>query len=139
MIEDQMTSHEQQLSIMAYAVSDYMTNPPQIIDSTLLDLISGWSEVAFGPGLRTDQVIKHIESELNEIRQDPMDLEEWVDVILLAINGASRTGVTGNDIINAIKHKVRKNCMRVWPDWRDVPEGQPIEHIKQLGENGNIE
>ncbi len=42
----------------------------------------------FGPGPRTAGVIDHIRKELREIEADPLDLEEWIDVVLLAFDGA---------------------------------------------------
>lgn len=122
--------HEEDLYNKFSKIDDYMSDIPVSIDSTLLDLVSAWSQTAFGPGLRTESVLQHITKELNEIRQDPDDLEEWIDVILLAINGASRTGAGGKEIISMLKRKIRKNCVRKWPDWRDVDPDQPIEHIK---------
>lgn len=44
----------------------------------------------FGPGARTSGIVDHIRKELDEIQRSPADLEEWVDVILLAFDGAWR-------------------------------------------------
>jgi hypothetical protein len=48
----------------------------------------------FGPGQRTHGVLDHIRKELAEIEAKPADLTEWVDVILLALDGAWRAGPT---------------------------------------------
>lgn len=85
----------------------------------------------FGPGTRTVGVVDHIRSELKEILAAPKDIEEWADVILLALDGAWRTGATPEQIAAAIEGKQAKNESRQWPDWREQPEGKPIEHIKQ--------
>lgn len=82
----------------------------------------------FGPGKRTLGVIDHIRKELKEIEADPDDIEEWVDVIILAFDGAWRAGWQPSDIIKAIVAKQEKNEKRQWPDWRDVPEDKAIEH-----------
>lgn len=87
-----------------------------------------WSERTFGPGLRTAGVCDHIRKELREIEADPIDLREWVDVVILALDGAWRTGATPQQIIDAIVAKQVKNEGRVWPDWRTVDPNKAIEH-----------
>ena len=85
---------------------------------------------AFGPGCRSEGILKHIEKEVEEVRQNPNDLEELIDIILLAIDGAWRRGFTPEMIAMGLLNKVRKNEQRTWPDWRTAPEDEPIEHIK---------
>ena len=89
-----------------------------------------WSITTFGPGLRTEGVLDHIAKELNEIREAPTDLSEWVDVIILAFDGAQRTGADPQAIIDAIKAKQAKNEARTWPDWRSAPADKAIEHVR---------
>lgn len=87
-----------------------------------------FSERTFGPGNRTQGVIDHIRKELAEIEADPLDIEEWVDVILLALDGAWRAGYAPEEIAAAIQHKQAVNEERSWPDWRQAEEGKAIEH-----------
>lgn len=47
-----------------------------------------WSAATFGPGQRTKGITEHIREELAEIEQEPLDLFEWVDVVILALDGA---------------------------------------------------
>src|SRR5690242_11478653 len=49
-----------------------------------------WSLKTFGPHRDTDatRLVTHIRKELNEIERHPQDCEEWIDVIILAIDGA---------------------------------------------------
>lgn len=84
----------------------------------------------FGPGARTAGVVDHIRKELREIEADPTDISEWVDVILLALDGAWRAGYLPEDICAAIEAKQTKNEARSWPDWRTVPAGTAIEHVR---------
>ena len=84
----------------------------------------------FGPDLRTTGVINHIRSELDEIAANPLDVCEWIDVVLLALDGALRTGATPKQIADTLLAKQCINENRSWPDWRSLPEGQPIEHLK---------
>jgi hypothetical protein len=98
------------------------------IDAAHLANQRDWSERTFGPGSRLLGVLDHIRKELVEIEDDPTDVEEWVDVIILAFDGAWRAGWEPQQIIDAIKAKQAKNEARTWPDWRGVPADQAIEH-----------
>lgn len=83
---------------------------------------------AFGPGHRSKGIIEHIRKELEEIEAEPLDLEEWVDVLILALDGAWRAGWHAEEIIRAYHAKVKKNSEREWPDWRTVGQDKAIEH-----------
>jgi hypothetical protein len=87
-----------------------------------------FSERTFGPGARAAGVIDHIRKELNEIEAKPDDVSEWVDVILLALDGAWRAGFSPEQIAKAIDAKQTKNEGRIWPDWRTAEPGKAIEH-----------
>lgn len=89
-----------------------------------------FSEKTFGPGQRTAGVIAHIRKELEEIEKAPADLSEWIDVVLLAFDGAWRAGYAPERIVAALEAKQAKNESRVWPDWRTVPKDMPIEHVR---------
>jgi len=84
----------------------------------------------FGPGHRTQGVCDHIRKELLEIEKAPLDLEEWVDVILLGLDGAWRTGHNATAIVEAIEAKLTKNEQRQWPDWRTADQTKAIEHVR---------
>ncbi|HGN0596516.1 TPA: dATP/dGTP pyrophosphohydrolase domain-containing protein [Pseudomonas aeruginosa] len=87
-----------------------------------------FSERTFGPGPRAAGVIDHIRKELREIEEAPGDLAEWIDVVILALDGAWRTGATPAQIIDALVAKQAKNEARTWPDWRTAPADRAIEH-----------
>lgn len=87
-----------------------------------------FSEKTFGPGLRTHGVLDHIRKELREIEADPNDIMEWVDVIILAFDGAWRAGWEPEEIVNAIVAKQTRNESRSWPDWRKTDPNKAIEH-----------
>lgn len=89
-----------------------------------------FSAKTFGPGRRTAGVSDHIRKELEEIALHPDDLEEWVDVILLALDGAWRTGADPQQIASAITQKLAKNEVRHWPDWRLANPDEAIEHVR---------
>lgn len=94
-----------------------------------------WSSQTFGPGARTLGVIEHIRKELREIEADPSDVTEWIDVAILALDGAWRAGYQPQQIIDALVAKQTKNEGRIWPDWRTMPENSAIEHDRS-GEQG---
>ena len=89
-----------------------------------------WSEQIFGPGDRAEGVVDHIRKELDEILAHPTDLSEWIDVVILALDGAWRAGHSPADIIDALVAKQAKNERRKWPDWRTAEPGKAIEHVK---------
>jgi hypothetical protein len=87
-----------------------------------------FSERTFGPGMRTKGVSDHIRKELEEVAKSPNDLKEWVDVILLGLDGAWRSGHTPEQICAALLEKQTMNEKRTWPDWRNADPEKAIEH-----------
>lgn len=87
-----------------------------------------WTEKTFGPGLRTKGITSHIRKELIEIENEPTKLEEWIDVILLGLDGARRTGAKGTQIMQELERKLAVCQERVYP----FPESEdhPSEHIR---------
>lgn len=89
-----------------------------------------FSVVAFGPGTRLDGVLAHMRKELDEVREQPQDLIEWADLIILAIDGAWRQGITPDALVGALMVKQAINRRRAWPDWRTADPSGPIEHVR---------
>lgn len=86
-----------------------------------------WSKSTFGEGDQHKKICNHIEKELDEIRDNPSDLFEWIDVIILALDGAWRAGYTPVQIINALVQKQAINFERKW----NVNSGDdPNLHVK---------
>ena len=94
-----------------------------------------FSRKTFGPNYDVQRITAHIRKELVEI-EECGELEEWVDVILLAFDGAWRSGATPEHICLALQRKLDVNKKRKWPDWRTHAEGEPIEHTKET-DNGS--
>lgn len=92
-----------------------------------------WSRQTFGPALRTKGVIDHIKKELIEVEAHPTDLSEWIDIAILALDGAWRHGYEPEQIVAALEAKQTKNENRIWPDWRTLSEDQAIEHDRAAG------
>ena len=99
-----------------------------------------WSKKTFGPGLRTKGTLDHIRKECLEVEADPFDLEEWIDLMFLSFDGASRCvrsqypKINDKDIVgvvfSAYNQKLKKNINREWPDWRTADPDKAIEHKK---------
>lgn len=87
-----------------------------------------FSKNTFGPGERTEGILDHIRKELKEVEADPRDLEEWIDLVMLAFDGAWRIGYTAEEICQKLRYKLDKNKKRDWPDWRTAEPGKAIEH-----------
>jgi hypothetical protein len=100
-----------------------------------------WSHATFGPGERTAGVIDHIRKELKEVEMANGESSEWVDVVILALDGLTRRLAFCNGYradpqrvaltaVNMIVGKQSRNEARVWPDWRTADPNRAIEHVK---------
>jgi hypothetical protein len=87
-----------------------------------------FSYKTYGPGKRTPGLIAHIKKELREVAQKPDDLMEWIDIVILACDGALRAGYTPQEIVEALALKQKINEERKWPDWKNFSSTQPFEH-----------
>lgn len=100
-----------------------------------------FSHATYGPGQRAGGVINHIRKELVEVEESEGSAEEWVDVVILALDGLTRhlafslgdgsrrdPSTTAQIAIDLIEAKQTKNEGRVWPDWRTADPNKAIEH-----------
>ncbi|ACF34277.1 DUF550 domain-containing protein [Mycobacterium phage SirDuracell] len=101
------------------------------LDAAHLERQREFSLRTFGPGTRLNGVLDHIAKELEEVRQAPDDVTEWADILILAFDGALRSGHEPQAIIDAVKAKQAKNEARQWPDWRTQDPNKAIEHIER--------
>ena len=105
-----------------------------------------WSRATFGPGTRHAGVIDHIRKELREVEaaeESPERIKEWVDLVILSLDGLWRevsygnaySGITTDEIAESVVaaslRKQAKNELRDWPDWRTMPFDKAIEHVRQ--------
>lgn len=103
----------------------------KVIDANHIFHQREWSLRTFGPGNRTQGLIDHISKELKEIDAEPLDLEEWIDVIILAFDGAWRSGHSPQEIIDMLVFKQAKNEARTWPDWQTANPNSAILHVRE--------
>ena len=98
-----------------------------------------FSHATFGPGERTAGVIDHIRKELDEVADANGEAAEWVDVVILALDGLTRrlsycTGKrddpqrVADTACALIAAKQTRNEARSWPDWRGQSPDRAIEH-----------
>lgn len=104
---------------------------------------------AFGEGKRAKGIAEHIHKELEEVDvasgasgASGDELAEWVDVILLAIDGAQRCEIvpagegklrnpTAEEICLALFSKLQINETRKWPALDSTSQDRAIEHLTQ--------
>lgn len=100
-----------------------------------------FSHATFGPGTRTKGVVDHIRKELDEVLAGNGESAEWVDVVILALDGLTRqlaySSGARNDPVSVaqiacsmIAGKQSRNEAREWPDWRTASPNQAIEHVR---------
>jgi hypothetical protein len=90
-----------------------------------------WSLKIFGPpNANTAGIVDHIKKELVEVENNPEDVLEWIDIVILAFDGALRNGWDPLTIAEALRVKQEINESRTWPDWRTAEKGKAICHIK---------
>lgn len=89
-----------------------------------------WSSKTFGHGRRTEGILQHLRKELNEVEANPDDVFEWVDIIILAIDGAWRHGWKPEVIVEALVTKQLYNERRKWPPLSEQSEDKATEHVR---------
>jgi hypothetical protein len=110
-----------------------------------------FSRKTFGAGMRTEGLCRHLEKEIAEVRAKPNDVKEWIDIIILGLDGAWRClyygswcrlrfGSTPVPLVTVTKKlaevttdallaKTSENMFeRNWPP--PGPEDVPTEHIR---------
>lgn len=91
-----------------------------------------WSLSTFGPGKRTVGISEHIRSELLEIAANPDDVYEWIDVAILALDGAWRCGGSAEVVAVALWHKLHVIRQRHYE--KPTSEDVPSYHTKAAAE-----
>jgi hypothetical protein len=100
-----------------------------------------WSHATFGPGTRTEAVIDHLRKELQEVIDSNGEPHEWVDVVVLALDGLTRQIAYCNGeradpksvayaVCCMIEGVQGRNEARTWPDWRTAAQDKAIEHVR---------
>lgn len=97
-----------------------------------------WSDRVFGEGPRTQRLCNYIRRELAEVEANPMDAVEWVDVIMLAMDGfrrvyqAQSSGGSPEEAASCLMEELDSKLaaceLREW----NIPESEddPVEHVR---------
>ena len=104
-----------------------------------------FSHSTFGPGTRTRGVVDHIGKEIAEVLASNGSASEWVDIVILGLDGLTRQLSYSNGgradpeqvatiACQMIVGKQSRNEARTWPDWRSVSQDRAIEHVKEGAE-----
>jgi hypothetical protein len=111
----------------------HMTDPlgPSHSFQRILSRQREFSSRAFGPGKRTQGLIRHIEEECVEVQDSGHDISECVDVLILALDLCWRSGADLATIELALHAKMTKNEARKWPPVGSVGECDKINHVKE--------
>ena len=107
-----------------------------------------WSKATFGPGARTEGVLDHMTKEIAEVREARGDPNEWVDLVILALDGLTRSlwaecqynraaHRVAREAVQMILSKQGRNELRTWPDWRTSDPNKAIEHDRSKDELHN--
>ncbi len=86
-----------------------------------------WSQSTFG-NVGPIGPLKHLSKEALETAAEPDDLSEWADMQFLLWDAQRRTGITDDQITQAMIDKLAVNKQRSWPEPKD---GEPRLHIKE--------
>lgn len=112
---------------LAIQLIERSANPAFFDLTAYIDRQRKWSTHTFGPGPRLKGILEHIRRELKEIEESPGDVTEWIDVVILALDGAWRAGYDPINIAAAMANKQQKNFARKWPE--PTSEDVAVEHI----------
>ena len=96
----------------------------------LQDSITAWADSVFGKDRKPEMILQHLKKEIQELIEEPSNLEEYADVGILWLNAAAKAGYKVKDLYFAMAGKLMVNKSRKWgkPDENDV-----VEHLRQGG------
>lgn len=112
------------------------THVPFAIDfatkfSILVEEQSQWSQETFGNDQERGPIgpLKHLEKEAKEAQDNPTDIMEHADCLLLVLDASRRAGFSPVQLIEAALQKMEINKAREWP--KDTPKDTAVEHVRE--------
>jgi len=93
---------------------------------------SAWSAQTFGRASVRGPVgpLKHLAREAMEAAENPADIAEYADCVLLMIDAVRRSGFTAEQVVDAAAEKLQANKLRTWPAPTDMAANEPVEHVR---------
>jgi len=79
----------------------------------LQDDIGVFTEKTF-PGATARSKALHLAEEAHEAADDPADVIEWADCMILLLDGARRAGFSTDALFEAVQRKMKINKERTW-------------------------
>ncbi|HIB9051621.1 TPA: DUF550 domain-containing protein [Citrobacter braakii] len=115
---------------LGYAMSDAVKVINGVLESMAREQVrrehATWSQATFGD-VGPVGPLKHLSKEALEAAAEPGDLSEWADMQFLLWDAQCRSGITDEQITQAMIEKLVINKTRQWPEPK---EGEPRLHIK---------
>ena len=81
--------------------------------SAFKDDLNAWALETF-KRTTPDGALAHLAREVDELRDQPHDLEEYADCMMLLLNGAGLAGYSMDDLLDACQTKLTINKQRTW-------------------------
>lgn len=90
---------------------------------------AAWSQKTFGSDSTRGPIgpLKHMLKEVQEALDNPTDIEEYADLLLLLMDSSRRAGFSPMSLLYAARAKMRKNKEREWPK---PTSDEPVEHVR---------
>lgn len=85
---------------------------------------------AFGDRQTIEGVISHVDEEVVEIKADPTDRKEWLDLMTLGVSAFRRLGDTPESLAEAWRGRLEVLKGRTYPDWRTADPDKHINHVR---------
>ena len=87
-----------------------------------------WADSVFGKKRSPIGALYHLQEEAFEAMDEPYDIMEYADCMMLIIDATRNAGFTADELMEAVNKKLRINQRRKWgrPDKNGV-----INHIKE--------
>lgn len=94
--------------------------------------VKDWASGTFGTAQQRGPVgpLHHLAKEANETAEDPTNIVEYADCLIIFLDAMWRAGFTLQQVVDAAHSKMKVNRARKWPK---AVEGKPCEHIKEVG------
>lgn len=94
----------------------------------LQDAITAWADSVFGKDRHPKHILQHLKKEIEELLQEPSNLDEYADVGILWLNAAAKAGYKVDDLYYAMIGKMMVNKSR---KWGKMDENGVVEHVRE--------
>lgn len=89
------------------------------------DVIGDWQDKTFPHGT-VHSKLEHLKDEIAEVQDDPNDLLEWADLLILLMGAARLAGFSMSQLMVGVEAKHIINQRR---DWGEPDERGVVKHV----------